>query len=425
MTSIKQIQITIILLTAAILLVGLKNTQAQIPVPPQKGSLVIQASYIHTQSNGIIENGMLLIENGIITAIGNDIEVPEDALVENYEGKHIYPAFIHARNLLGISEIGAVPVTSDFNELGDINPNVRAEVAFHPESSHIGVAAAHGIAISVSTPSGGLISGLSAAMYTEGWNRDDMTMKAPLGLNMNWPNMINNKNLQKQLNELQEAFDNARRYHHARSANTAHPADVRWEAMRPVFDKELPVFIHASEISQIQSAISWAEKEGLKMILTGGRDAAYLARQLAEKDIPVLLTPVIGGPARQWEHYGKSYETAARLHEAGVEFAIAGDFGAASAYRLPLHAAAAVAYGLPEEEALRAITLYPAQLMGIDDRAGSIEAGKEAHLMVTNGNPLEFSTQTEQVYILGRKIDMRSKHIQLQEKYQEKQKQAR
>ena len=413
------------LLMAAILFLAVPPAQAQIPAPAHKGSTIIQASFIHTHSHGIIENGMLLIEDGKIRAVGSDLEIPEGAVVENYEGKHIYPAFIHARTLVGLSEIGAVPVTSDFNELGNINPNVRAEVAYHPESSHIGVAATNGIAITITTPSGGIISGLPAAMYTEGWNRDDMTMHARMGLIVNWPNMLENKDLEKQLTELQEAFDQARRYHHARNASSAQPTDVRWEAMRPVFDKELPVLINAAEVSQIQAAISWAEKEDVQMILSGGRDAAYLAQQLADKEIPVLLTPVIGGPARQWEYYGKSYETAARLHEAGVEFAIAGDFGAASAYRLPLHAAAAVAYGLPLEEALKAITLYPAQILGLDNRAGSIETWKEAHLIITDGNPLEFSTNIEQVYVKGRKIDMRSKHIQLQEKYQEKQNQSR
>lgn len=413
------------LLIAVILFLAVPCTQAQNPAPEHKGSTIIKASFIHTLSQGTIENGMLLIEDGVIKAMGSDMEIPEGAVVENYEGKHIYPAFIHARTLVGLSEIGAVPVTSDFNEIGNINPNVRAEVAYHPESSHIGVAAANGIAITITTPSGGIISGLPAAMYTEGWNRDDMTMHARMGLIVNWPNMLDNKDLEKQLTELQEAFDQARRYHYARNASSAHPTDVRWEAMRPVFDKELPVIINAVEVSQIQAAISWAEKEDVKMILSGGRDAAYLAPQLAAKEIPVLLTPVIGGPARQWEYYGKSYETAARLHEAGVEFAIAGDFGAASTYRLPLHAAAAVAYGLPMDEALKAITRYPAKILNLDNRAGSIETGKEAHLIITDGNPLEFSTIIEQVYVKGRKIDMRSKHIQLQEKYQEKQRQAR
>ncbi len=413
------------LLMAVILFLAVPPAQAQIPAPEHKEITIIQASFIHTLSQGTIENGMMLIEDGVIKAMGSDMEIPEGAVVENYKGKHIYPAFIHARTLVGLSEIGAVAVTSDFNELGNINPNVRAEVAYHPESSHIGVAAANGIAITITTPSGGIISGLPAAMYTEGWNRDDMTMAAPVGLVINWPDMMNNKNLEKQLKEFQQAFDQARSYHHARNTSSPHPTDVRWEAMRRVFDKELPVIINAAEVSQIQAAISWAEREEVKMILSGGRDAAYLAPQLAAKKIPVLLTPVIGGPARQWEYYGKSYETAARLHEAGVEFAIAGDFGAASAYRLPLHAAAAVAYGLPMDEALKAITRYPAKILKLDNRAGSIETGKEAHLIITDGNPLEFSTIIEQVYVKGRKISMRSKHIQLQEKYEEKQRQTR
>ncbi|MFW5707337.1 MAG: amidohydrolase family protein [Bacteroidota bacterium] len=399
------------------------SIDAQIPAPPAETPRVIQASYIHTLTHGTIENGMVLIENGLITAVGTDVEIPPDAIIDNYDGKHVYPAFIHARNLLGLSEIGAVPVTSDFNELGTINPNVRAQVAFHPGSRHIGVAATHGIAISASTPTGGFISGLSAAMYTDGWSWDQRIMQAPAGLIVNWPVAINNKEYKKQVGELREAFDQARRYHLAANTQTDHPSDVRWEAMLGVFDGQLPVFIHANEISQIQDAVAWALQENLQIVITGGRDAALMAGQLASHNIPVLLTPVIGGPARQWDHYGEAYARAALLHNEGVTFAIAGDFGASSIYRLPHHAGAAVAFGLPHEEALKAITLYPAQILGLEQRAGSIEEGKEAHLIITNGDPLDFFSSLEQVYILGKKIDMQNHHTIMMEKYMEKNRQ--
>jgi imidazolonepropionase-like amidohydrolase len=413
------------LIAAITLIYPFANTiLAQTPAPGQEKPIVIKASYIHTLTNGTIANGMILIEEGLIKSIGEKIDIPENAIIEDYTGKHVYPGFIHSRSLLGLTEVGAVPVTSDFNELGNINPNVRAEVAFHSASNHIGIAAAYGITIAVATPMPGTIAGLSAAMYTDGWTWEQMIMQAPVGLVIHWPAMLRNPKLEEQLNELQEATDNARRYHKARRNNPNHPIDLRWEAMLGVFDQELPVFIHANELTQIQAAISWAEKEQVRMVLTGGSDAAYLAEQLAEKNIPVILTPIIGSPSRQWEHYGAIYARAAKLHEAGVKFAIAGDQGAAATYRLTHHAAAAVAYGLPQQEALKSITLYPAQLLGLEKRAGSIDAGKEAHLIICTGNPLEFSTVIEQVYILGKKIDLHNKHRQLFQMYQEKRNQT-
>ena len=413
-------------LTFSILFLGILSVaSAQVPAPQQTAPVLLKGATIHTQTGHAIENGMLLMENGKITVVGNDIEIPDNAIVKELDGRHIYPALIHGRNLMGLTEIGQVNVTSDFNELGTINPNVRAETAFHSASSHIGVAAAGGIGVTVTTPTGGLISGLSAAMLTDGWTWDQMTLKAHVGLVVNWPNMLNNRNLSEQLKELQKAFDKARRYHHARNASDSQPIDVRWEAMRPVFDGGLPVFIQANEISQIQAAISWAEKENIRMVLTGARDAGYIADQMAEKNIPVMVGSVIGGPARQWEFYGEAYSLPAKLHRAGVNFCIAGDMGAASAYRLPHHAAAAVAFGLPEEEAIKAITLYAAQILGLDDMMGSLEPGKDASIIITNGNPLEFSTQVEMMFLQGRQIDLKSKHQQLYKMYQIKQEQVR
>ncbi|TVQ87974.1 MAG: imidazolonepropionase [Bacteroidetes bacterium] len=413
-------------LTFFVLFAGiLCSTSAQVPAPQQAKPILLKGATIHTQTGHTIENGMLLMENGKITEVGNNVQIPDNAIVKELDGRHIYPALIHGRNLMGLTEIGQVQVTSDFSELGNVNPNVRAETAYHSASTHIGVAAAGGIGVTVTTPTGGLISGLSAAMLTDGWTWDQMTLKAPVGLVVNWPNMLNNRNLSEQLNELQKAFDKARRYHHARNASANQPVDIRWEAMRPVFDGELPVFIQANEISQIQAAVSWAEKENIRMVLTGARDAGYIAEQLAEKNIPVMVGGVIGGPARQWEFYGEAYALPAKLHRAGVNFFIAGDMGAASAYRLPHHAAAAVAFGLPKDEAMKTITLYAAQILGLDDKMGSLEPGKDASIIITNGNPIEFSTQVEMMFLQGRQIDLNSKHRQLYDLYQIKLEQVR
>jgi imidazolonepropionase-like amidohydrolase len=399
--------------------------KAHTPAPPQQKPIALVGGTVHTLSGEAITGGTVLMVDGKIAAVGLDLELPAGTEVIDTRGLHVYPALILGRSTLGLTEIGAVPVTSDLSEIGNINPNIRAQAAFHPESAHIPVAAANGIGVAVTAPTGGIIAGLAAAMLTDGWTSEQMTLKAPVGLVINWPPMFETGARDKAMQELNEAFDQARRYHTARKApGSKHPIDIRWEAMMPVLDGDLPVLIHATELRQIQAAMAWAEKQKVKMILVGGRDAAYVADQLEAKNIPVMITPVIGAPSRQWEAYDYSYSLPARLFEAGVKFSIAGEASASGAARLSKHAASAVAFGLPAEEALKAVTIYAAEILGLDEMIGTIEAGKDATIMITNGNPLELSTQIEQVFIQGRKIDMNDKHRQLYEKFLEKHRQA-
>jgi len=403
--------------------------QAQIPAPPQDRPVALEGGTVHTISNGVIENGTVVFEDGKITAVGTDVDIPAGADVVDVSGRHVYPGLIHASTTLGLSEIGRVGETVDLNEHGDINPNVRAEVAFHPESEHIPTAAVNGITTVISTPTGGLISGMPAAMMTNGWTWEQMTLEAPVGMVINWPNMGRRDTRDENIEKLQNFFDDARMYQTVKKAAgeegvPRHLHDVRLEAMIPVLEGELPVFINASELRQIQAAIAWAEKEDLRMVLVGGRDAGYVADQLAERDIPVILTPVISGPSRSWEGYDASYTTPLELYEAGVDFCIGGESSAAYAYRLMHHAGSAVAFGLSKEKGIKSLTLDAARILGIDDKVGSIEEGKDATLIVTNGNPLELWTRVEQVYIQGREDDMMDKQRRLYEKYKEKQRQA-
>ncbi len=401
---------------------------AQTPAPPQQGPVAITGATIHTVSEGVIEGGTVVFENGLITATGIGIDIPANAEIIDATGKHVYPGFIHSQTTLGLMEIARIQESTDLQETGQINPNIRAQVAFHPASEHLAVAAVHGVTTVVPTPRGSLIAGRLAAMMTDGWTWEEMTVREGLGMVIEWPAMRNTESYLKDIRTLQEAFDKARRYKVARQAmkdgaGVHHPYDIKWESLMPVLTGEMPAFISVGEIKQIQAAIAWAEKEGLQTVLVGNRDMGLVAGQLAEKGIPVILTGVIAGPARQWEGYGQAYKTPLQLFEAGVVFCIAGDMGAASAYRIHHHAASAVAFGLPEEEALRSITIGAARILGIDDLVGSIEPGKEATLMVTDGNALELWTRKEMVFIRGRQIEMRDKHLRLYEQYIEKHRQ--
>ena len=414
-----------LVLTAALLVSpAWAGAQEIIPAPPQSQPIALVGGTIHTVANGVIENGTIVFEDGRITAVGANVSVPSGAERIDIAGKHVYPGLIDAFSTVGITEIGSVDVTNDTSELGSINPNVRAEVAVNAESRHIGTTRSNGVLVTVTSPSGGLISGLAAAMNLDGWTWEEMILRAPAGLIVNWPNPGSN-DYADDLAELKGVFDTARAYRTMKEQGDASTlaSDPRWEAMIPVFSGDLPVIVGADDVAQMQDAMAWAEAEGLEIILRGGRDAWYIADHLARAQVPVLLTTVIDGPARDWEPIDAAYGQPRRLHEAGVRFAITGASSAAYANRLPYEAGAAIAFGLPADEALKAVTLYPAQFLGLDDRIGSLQPGRDATLLITTGHPLEYSTIVEQAYIEGREIDMMDAHKRFFEKYREKQQQ--
>lgn len=398
-------------------------TQAPVPAPLQQQPVALTGATIHTMTGEVIENGTLLFEDGVITGLGTSIPLPDNALVEDYSGKHIYPGLIDSYSQMGLFEIGSIDMTLDINEQGEVNPNVRAERAFHPESRHIAIARSAGILTAISSPGGGLISGQTAAMRMEGWTWEEMTLRSGVALLINWPN-ANSDSYEENLETLQNVFDDARAYSRARKANEEGGAwlamDTRWESMIPLFTKDRPLLVNANQVQQIQDAITWAESEELEIIILGGRESYLASEQITRHEIPVIVTTVIGSPGRSWEAYDHQYSLPAKLHKAGVRFAISGSASAPYAHRLPYEAGAASAFGLPMEEALRALTVYPAEIFGLSDKLGSLGPGKNATLLVTTGNPLEYETRIEQVFIDGRKSDMVDMHRQLYQKYREK-----
>jgi len=402
-----------------------ESAVAQTPAEVQAGPVALTGATIHTVTGQIIPDGTILFEDGVITALGTSPELPEGTEVISVDGKHIYPGLVDAYSQMGIYEIGAVPMTLDIRELGRVNPNVKVEVAFNPESRHIGVARSAGVLTAVTTPGGGLISGQSAAMAMEGWAWDEMTLKSGLALMINWPSPGNRETYAQQVKELKEAFASARAYKAARLAMQQrqaphHDFDSRWEAMVPFVNGDRPVVVQANEVRQIQDAMVWAEEEGVELIILGGRDAHLVSAELAAKNVPVIITSVLSAPGRMWEPYDISYRLPEQLYEAGVTFAIAGASNPANANRLSYEAGGAAAFGLPMEEALKAVTHYPAAILGLDDRVGALEVGMDATLLITDGNPLEYATQIEQVYVRGRKSDMSDMHRQLYEKYRKR-----
>jgi imidazolonepropionase-like amidohydrolase len=392
---------------------------AQVPAPEQSGPIVITGADIYTLSGNMIEKGQILFEDGIIIEIGETVDYPANAEVVDASGKSIYPGLIDSYSQMGLYEIGAVDMTVDLNEEGEINPNIKPERAFNPESRHIAIARSAGVLTAVSTPGGGLISGQTAAMKMEGWTWDDMTLKSGVALRVNWPSP--NDDYEEELAMLQKVFDDARAYlkgkNAAGSGGNMIPVDTKLESMIPVLTGERPLLVSANRADQIQDAVTWADNENLDIIILGGTDAHLVSDHLIANDIPVIVTAVLTSSNRDWEGYDARYELPAKLHRAGVKFAIGGTSSAPYAHRLPYESGAAIAYGLPADEALYAVTRYPAEILGLDEHIGTLEPGKRATFLLTDGHPLEYSTTIEQVYVDGRESDMMDMHRQLYEKY--------
>jgi len=420
----------ILCLTASI------NASDTIPAQPQTKPIAIKGATIHPVSGPEIPNGTIVFENGKITAVGADAAVPAGAEVIEANGKHVYPGLINANTVLGLVEIGAVRSTVDVEEVGALNPNARSITSVNPDSELIPVARAAGVLTALSIPDGGIISGQSAVLRLEGWTPEEMTVLSPAAMHLRWPNLTidrrprarkslkdQQKEIEKAQKQIRDAFANARAYWQARK-NPApdFKTDLRWEALMPVFDGKLPLFIHASTLAQIQEALAWAKEMQLKFVLVDGDDAWRIAPQLKESGIPVILGPATSLPSRRDDDYDSAWSSAAKLQQAGVKFCIAssGRGAETNERNVGYEAGLAAGYGLPKEEALKAVTLYPAQILGVADKLGSLETGKAATLIVTNGDPLDFPTQVEIAFVDGKKIDLSNRQTRLRDKYREK-----
>ena len=376
----------------------------------------------------------MLFEGGKIAAVGAKILIPETALTVDASEMHVYPGLIEPMTDLGLREISAVDATVDRIELGDRNPNVRSWIAINPDSELIPVTRAGGVLLAMTSPGGSWLRGRSAVIQLDGWTPEEMTLKAPAGLCVSWNAMHPRdddpeKRAEKQAekySQLDALLDEARRYGEARASRPEQtPTDLRLESLLPVIDGSLPMIVEADRQGVIESAVAYATSKGIKLIVYGGYDAADCADLLKQFDIPVIIAAIYRLPLRRHDPYDASFTLPERLRKAGVKFCIAGEGpgypgGASNTRNLPYHAACAVAHGLPRSEALRSITLSAAQILGVDDRVGSITTGKDATLIVVDGDILETKSNVTKAYIQGREVDLGSRHKTLYEKYMKK-----
>jgi imidazolonepropionase-like amidohydrolase len=446
-----RIAVHVLMLVALAITANQTIASDEVPGAPQHGPVLLFGADVYTVSGDVIRGGQVLFDQGKIVAVAKDVQAPSDVKRVDVSGKRVYPGLFAAGNDLGLAEVRSVRGTIDAEEIGDLNPNARAEVAVNPDSELIPVARANGVLLNLTAPEGSVIPGTSAVIQLDGWTWEDLTLKAPVAVHLAWPRMApatrsrrvregpeeQTKRRDEQLKALDRAFADARAYKAARktgrsgavngakgqaAAGRAADFDARWEAMIPLLEGRVPLVVEADEIRQIEAAVAFAAREKVKLVIFGGYDAPACAELLKAHDVPVIVNGVHRLPMRADSPYDEPFTVPDRLREAGVKYCItlAHRFGGSDVRNLPYHAAAAAAYGLPADEALKAITLYPARILGVADRVGSIEPGRDATLIVTDGDVLEPATHVEQAFVQGRAVDLSSKHTRLWQKYREK-----
>lgn len=406
----------------------------------RKGTVAIRNATIVPVSGPAIANGTIVFANGVITAVGVNATVPSGTTVIDGTGLFVYPGMIDSGTNVGLVEIDSVSGTVDTAELGDFNPNAQAAVAINPHSEIIPVTRVNGVTHVLSVPEGGVISGQSALVQLAGWTPAEMVVKAPAAMHIRFPRLRSSSFAQpadeeaekeqrkaytKSVDQLRDLFRDAQAYGKAAAARTQDrnvrrfDRDLMLEALVPVLEGRVPVVMHANLARDIKAALEFADELKLKVILSGAHDVARVVDEVKRRNVPVILGPILSLPQREDDPYDLLFTNAKTLHDAGIPFAIQTS-DAHNARNLPYNAGSSAAFGLPKDVALKSVTLYPAQIWGVADRLGSLEAGKNASLIVTDGDPLELRTNVKRVFINGEEIPMDSRHTLLYEKFRKR-----
>ena len=428
-----------IIFTLFLFSLGISNDQ--IPGEDQKRPIILKGGILHTVSTDIFEGYDILFSKGKIVRIEKNIMASPETDVYDVFGKHIIPGYIAPITRIGLVEIGLVKQTRDFAERGSFNPNVKANVSYNPDSDLIPITRSNGVLVVNSVPAGGRISGQSSVMMLDGWTWEQATLKHPSGLHINWPSMRINyganvkksekqqkEEIQKSIRDLDHMVRDVRAYfqrikQRSRIAGERQKSDLRLESMIPFVVEKKKIFIHADEARQIKSAVEWAKKNDLKIIIVGGSDSWRLTDLLVKNNIPVVIDQVEKIPTRRFEPIHLPYKLPFLLKQAGVQFClntIIGYPNDGNIRNLPNEAMRAAAYGLNKSEALRSITLSTAEILGVDDMIGSLDIGKDATFFISETPPMEMNPKILMAFIQGKEVDLNNHQKMLYKKYQEK-----
>ncbi|HEX8139014.1 MAG TPA: amidohydrolase family protein [Pyrinomonadaceae bacterium] len=422
-----------------------QNVWAQRAGAATNETYVIRNARIVTVTGPEIENGTLVIRDGRIEAVGANVSAAPGAQEIDARGLTVYPGMIDAGTALGLSEIElGAPGSVDISEVGEMNPNASAYNAINPHSAHVNVTRVNGITSVVALPRGGLISGQAALINLDGTTPAEMAVLRQAALVINFPRAAATEGgsyfvpptdvpitealttRERQIERLRKLLRDAEAYGRAQEAYARDPKlprpaqSVVLAALVPFVHGERPVIFRAERESEIRAAVRFADELRLKAIILGGGEAWKAAALLKERNVPVIVTSVRDLPPLEDDYYDVLYTNPAKLQQAGVRFCISSGDTGPEVRDLPYHAGMAASFGLPRDEALKSVTLYPAQIMGVADRLGSIEAGKTANLVITDGDLLDARTHVRHLFIQGRKLPLTSRHTELYEQFKDR-----
>lgn len=413
------------------------NAQSNVyPAPKQTQPIAITGATVHIGNGQVLNNATVVMVDGKITAVGNNVTIPAGAQTINAQGKHVYPGLILSASNLGLVEIGSVRASSDVREIGEMNPDVRSITAYNVDSKVINTLRSNGILLANIVPQGGLLSGTSSVVQLDAWTDQDAAYKTDQGIHLNMPLLMaaptirfggsGGPNAQQQptdpvkeglvkIENLKSFFQQAKAY----NAETTHnQSNLKFESVKGLFDKSQKLYVHANTVKQMLVALDFVKEFGFDVVIVGGSDSWQIADLLKQNNVSVILNQMHSLPTAEDDDVDQPYKTPALLQKAGVTFAINDEDGQTRGRNLMFNAGTAATYGLNKEQALQAITLNAARCLGIDKQTGSIEVGKDANIIISDGDILDMRTsQVTDAFIQGRQIDLNDKQKQLNERY--------
>lgn len=407
----------------------------QTPAPKQTTAYSIEGATAHLGNGKVIENALIMFSDGKISFVGSaNTRIARQGTLINAKGKHVYPGFIVANSSLGLAEVDAVRATRDFDEVGTMLPHIRSIIAYNTESKIIETMRPNGVLIGQITPRGGVISGTSSVVQFDAWNWQDAVVKLDGGIHINWPSVFSygrasfggerslkpNEKYTESVSKIKEYFEAAKRY----LASNKTPKNLPYEAVENLFKGTQKIFIHVNGAKNIVDAIDTFKALNItNIVIVQGNEAEKVADILKANNIPVILKRAHRLPNNEDTAYDLPFRNAKILTDAGVLVGLGmqGDMERMSSRNLPFYAGTYAAYGLDKEKAIQLITQNNAKILGIDDKVGTLEVGKNATLFISEGDALDMSTnELTDAFIDGRKISLESHQTKLWKRYSNK-----
>lgn len=423
------------ILLGACIALNVSAQETVYPAPAQTQDFALTNATVHVGNGQVIENGMVVISKGKIIDVRPAAAIA-DIKVIDCKGKHIYPGLILSSSQLGLIEVGSVRATVDANELGEMNPNIRSLVAYNTDSKVTNTLRNNGILLANIVPGGGIISGSSSVVQLDAWNWEDAAYLPDNGIHFRMPSLLARrgggrafffnpqpagdpvKRALEQIEGIRAFLREAKAY----AGESKHEqTNLKFEAVKGLFSKKQKLFVHCNIVKEMLLAIDFAKEFGIDVVIVGGADSWQIADLLKQNNIAVILNQLHDLPVMVDDDVDQPFKTPALLQKAGVLFSINDDDGNTRQRNLAFNAGTSVAYGLSKEQALSAVTLNAAKILGVSDKTGSIETGKDANILVSEGDVLDMKGNIiTYAFIQGRQIDLTDKHKQLNERFKHK-----